>query len=333
MAGTIGLGLLLVVALAMTALFLRYGSLWIQAYMSGADISLGSLIGMSFRQVETNTIVRAKIMIAQAGLDITRRSGVNTSGLEALFLAGGNVVGVVRSIIIANRAGIGLDFDRAAAIDLAGRDILDAVMTTVSPRVIDCPDPQRSGNTTLSAVAKDGVELRIHARVTVRTNLGQLIGGASEETIIARVGQGIISAVGSAEGHMDVMSTPERISKGLLKRGLDSNTAYEIVSIDIAKIDVGQNIGARLNSEQAEADMRTSRAFAEGRRAMAVANEQEMKALSEEMRAEYVLAQASVPTAIANAFRVGQISRQRLTVHPRRDLLAEPRLHVEDNPS
>ena len=238
----------------------HYGAIWFQAYMSGADVSLMSLIGMSFRQVKPRLIVTAKIMGRQAGLNIDRQQGMSTARLEAHFLAGGDVMHVLRAIIAAHRAGIDLDFDRAAAVDLAGRDVLDAVRTSVSPKVIDCPEPQRSGKTTLSAVAKNGVELRVRARVTVRTNLDQLIGGATEETIIARVGQGIVTAIGSARTHMEVMEMPDRISKGVLDRGLDANTAFEIVSIDIADIDVGENIGARLQTDQAEADMRMAQA-------------------------------------------------------------------------
>ena len=220
---------------------------------------------MSFRQVKPSMIVLAKIMGRQAGLNIDRLQGMSTARLEAHFLAGGNVMGVLRAIIAAHRAGIDLDFDRAAAIDLAGRDVLDAVRTSVSPKVIDCPGPQHSGKTTLSAVAKNGVELRSSApRVTVRTNLLQLIGGATEETIIARVGQGIITAIGSARTHMEVMEKPDRISKGVLDRGLDANTAFAIVSIDIADIDVGENIGARLQADQAEADMRMAQGARRG---------------------------------------------------------------------
>ena len=218
---------------------------------------------------------------------------------------------VLRAIIAAHRAGIDLDFDRAAAIDLAGRDVLDAVRTSVSPKVIDCPEPQRSGKTTLSAVAKNGVELRIRARVTVRTNLDQLIGGATEETIIARVGQGIITAIGSSQTHMQVMEMPDRISKSVLARGLDANTAFEIVSIDIADIDVGDNIGARLQSDQAEADTRMARARAEARRAEAIACQQEMKAKVTQSRALLVLAEAEIPAALALAFRAGQLHARR----------------------
>jgi uncharacterized protein YqfA (UPF0365 family) len=200
-----------------------------------------------------------------------------------------------------------LDFDRAAAIDLAGRDILDAVQTSVSPKVIDCPAARRSGSTALSAIARNGVELRIRARVTVRTNLDQLIGGATEDTIIARVGQGIVSAIGSAQRHVDVLEMPDRISKGVLERGLDANTAFEIVSIDIADIDVGENIGARLQSDRADADMRMAQAHAEVRRAEAIACQQKMKAKVAESQAMLVTAEAEIPPALAAAFRAGQL--------------------------
>ena len=233
-------------ALLLVVTLVNYGALWFLAYMSGADVSVMSLIGMSLRQVKPSMIVTAKIMGRQAGLNIDRQEGMSTARLEAHFLAGGDVMRVLRAIIAADRAGIDLEFDRAAAIDLAGRDILDAVRTSVSPKVIDCPESQGGGKTSLSAVAKNGVELLVRARVTVRTNLEQLIGGATEETIIARVCQGIVTAIGSAPTHMNVLEMPERISKGVLDRGLDANTAFEIVSIDIADVDVGQNIGARL---------------------------------------------------------------------------------------
>ncbi|MEX0820015.1 MAG: flotillin-like protein FloA [Pirellulaceae bacterium] len=284
-----------------------YGNIWVQAYMSSADVSLLSLIGMGFRQVNPRVIVAAKIMAAQAGLDISRRHGISTARVEAHFLAGGNVMNVINAIIAAHRAGIDLDFDRAAAIDLAGRDVLDAVRTSVSPRVIDCPDPRRSGKAVLSAIAKDGVELRIRARVTVRTNLEQLIGGATEETVIARVGEGIITSIGSSTTHLEVLENPDRISRAVLDRGLDAHTAFEIVSIDIADIDVGDQIGARLQADQAEADTRVARAMAEQRRAEAVAQEQEMKAKVAENRAALVLAEAEVPQAMAEAFRRGSI--------------------------
>jgi uncharacterized protein YqfA (UPF0365 family) len=285
-----------------------YGSLWVQAYVSGADVRMSSLVGMSLRQVNARTIVTAKIMGAQAGLSIDRQRGMSTSRLEAHSLAGGSVMHVLQAIIAAHRAGIDLDFDRAAAIDLAGRDVLDAVRTSVSPKVIDCPVTQPNARTTLGAIAKNGVELRIRVRVTVRTNLDQLIGGATEETIIARVGQGIISAIGSSNSHMDVLAMPDRISKSVLARGLDANTAFEIVSIDIADIDVGDNIGARLQSEQAEADTRTARARAEARRAQAIAYQHEMKVEVTQNRALLMLAEAKIPPAIAAAFRTGCIN-------------------------
>jgi uncharacterized protein YqfA (UPF0365 family) len=213
----------------------------------------------------------------------------------------------VHAIIAAHRAGIDLDFDRAAAIDLAGRDVVDAVRTSVHPKVIDCPDPRRSGQSTLSAIAKDGVELRVRARVTVRTNLEQLIGGATEETVIARVGESIISAIGSSETHALVLENPDRITRAVLDRGLDAQTAFEIVSIDIADIDVGKNIGAQLQADQAEADTRVARARAEKRRAEAVAQEQEMTAAVADNRARLVLAESEVPLAMADAFRQGNL--------------------------
>ncbi len=279
--------------------------------MSGADVSLLSLIGMSLRQVKPGMIVTAKIMGTQAGLNIDRDGGMSTARLEAHFLAGGDVMNVLRAIIVALRAGIDLDFDRAAAIDLAGRDVLDAVRTSVHPRVIGCPQEGRNGRTALSAVARNGVELLVRARVTVRTNLDQLIGGATEETIIARVGEGIITSIGSSATHMEVLEMPSQISKGVLERGVDANTAFEIVSIDIADIDVGQNIGARLQADQAQADTRVARAFAEQRRAEAMAQQQEMKARVAGNRAMLVRAEAEVPQAMAQAFRAGKIHVQR----------------------
>jgi uncharacterized protein YqfA (UPF0365 family) len=285
----------------------NYGKIWVQAYFSRANVTLLSLIGMSFRRVNKQVIVQGKIMAMQAGIGQEVETGVTTRRLEAHFLAGGDVLKVIRAIIAAHRADIDLDFDRAAAIDLAGRDVLDAVQTSVYPKVIDCPDPKRSGRATLSAIAKNGVELKVRARVTVRTNLEQLIGGATEETIIARVGEGIITAIGAAETHFDVMEKPDKISKAVLDRGLDAQTAFAIVSIDIADIDVGQNIGARLQADQAEADMRVARAKAEERRAMAMAREQEMKAQVSGNRAAVVLAESEVPKAMATAFRKGML--------------------------
>ncbi|MCH2129809.1 MAG: flotillin-like protein FloA [Pirellulaceae bacterium] len=301
-------GLALVVGIVVIGIvFMVYGNLFLQSYMAGADVTLPSLIGMGFRQVNPRLIVKAKIMAAQAGLNISRRTGISTQRVEAHYLAGGNVMGVINAIIAAHRAGIDLDFDRAAAIDLAGRDVLDAVQTSVHPKVIDCPDPHRSGKSTLSAIAKNGVELRIRARVTVRTNLAQLIGGATEETVIARVGESIISSIGSSDSHLAVLENPDMISKAVLARGLDAQTAFEIVSIDIADIDIGQNIGARLQADQAEADTRLARAMAEQRRAEAIAQEQEMKAKVAQNRAQLVLAEAEVPKAMAEAFLNGHL--------------------------
>jgi len=286
-----------------------YGGFYIQAWAANANVKILELIGMSFRRVNSRQIVNAKITVTQAGIGAERDTGITTRRLEAHYLAGGNVNSVVRAIIAAHRADIDLDFDRAAAIDLAGRDVHDAVRTSVDPKVIDCPDAKRSQRTTLSAVAKNGVELKVRARVTVRTNLEQLIGGATEETIIARVGEGIITSIGSAENHLQVMENPDKISKAVLERGLDAQTAFEIVSIDIADIDVGENIGARLQADQAEADMRVARAKAEERRALAMAREQEMKAAVARNRSRVVLAEAEVPLAMAAAFRAGNLER------------------------
>jgi len=297
------------VALVIGSLLVVYFPIYLRAYMSNANVSFFSLIGMSLRRVNSSVIVQAKIMAVQAGIGSEEETGITTRRLEAHYLAEGNVPNVIRAIIAAHRADIDLDFDRAAAIDLAGRDVLDAVRTSVHPKVIDCPDPQRYDKPTLSAIAKNGVELKVRARVTVRTNLEQLIGGATEETIIARVGEGIITAIGSAETHKEVLENPDKISRAVLGRGLDAQTAYEIVSIDIADIDVGDNIGARLQAEQAEADTRVARAKAEERRALALAREQEMKAQVARNRAQVVLAEAEVPLAMAAAFREGNLER------------------------
>ena len=288
--------------------FIRYGKLWFQAYMSVADVSLISLIRMHFTKVNPNVIVQAKVMSAQAGLNISRPNGMTTRRLEAHYLAGGNVMNVIHAIIAAHRAEIPLDFDQAAAIDLAGRDVLDAVQTSVYPKVIDCPDPARSGKTTLSAITKNGIELRVRARVTVRTNIEQLIGGATEDTVIARVGEAIISSIGSAATHFAVLENPDMITRVVLSRGLDAQTAFEIVSIDIGDIDVGENIGARLQSDQAEADTRVARAEAESRRAEAIADEQKMKAKVAMNKSQLVLAEAEVPMAMAEAFKAGRIN-------------------------
>ncbi|MBI4567230.1 MAG: flotillin-like protein FloA [Planctomycetes bacterium] len=289
---------------------LKYLSLWIQAFFSNAHISFFQLIGMGFRKVNQRVIVTSKITLVQAGLNIETRQ------LEAHYLAGGTVAKTERSmppmlvvvpaLIAANRAGIPLDFNLACAIDLAGRDVLDAVRTSVDPKVIDCPDPS-SGKKTIDAVAKNGIQVKAKARVTVRTNIAQLIGGATEETIIARVGEGIVSTIGSANSHEEVLENPDRISKQVLAKGLDAGTAYEILSIDIADVDIGDNIGAKLATDRAEADKRVAQAKAEERRAMAVAREQEMKALIQENRAKVVMAEAEVPKALAQTLREGNL--------------------------
>ena len=294
-------------ALILVAVFLNFGGLWLRAVTSNARVTMLELIGMKLRQVDASMIVDAKVMAMQAGVGTDPETGITTRRLEAHYLAGGDVPRVITAIIAAQRADIDLDFDRAAAIDLAGRDVLEAVRTSVYPKVIDCPSADKSPKTALSAVAKNGVELMVRARVTVRTNLAQLIGGATEETIIARVGEGIITSIGSAANHLEVMENPDRISKAVLQRGLDAHTAFEIVSIDIADIDVGENIGARLQADQAEADTRMAQAFAEQRRANAIALEQEMRAKVAENRAGVLLAQAEVPRAMADAFRQGNL--------------------------
>lgn len=281
-------------------LIFKYGWLYIQALASGANVELLQLIGMTFRRVNARTIVDSRIMAKKAGLDY------DTQQLEAHYLARGNVPNVIRALIAADKAKIKLDFDMACAIDLAGRDVLDAVRTSVNPKVIDCPDPTK-GKQTIDAVAMDGIQLKAKARVTVRANIERLVGGATEETIIARVGEGIVTTIGSAETHKKVLENPDSISKRVLAKGLDSGTAFEILSIDIADIDVGENIGAKLQGAQAEADKRVAQAEAEKRRAMAVARAQEMTALVEENRAKVVLAEAEIPKAISQAFREGNL--------------------------
>ncbi|MBL9164902.1 MAG: flotillin-like protein FloA [Planctomycetaceae bacterium] len=295
----------LVFMLVFLAVFTRFARLWVQSVMTGAGIGMLDLIRMWFRKVNPTVITRTKIMAVQAGLD--EEEEISTKALEAHYMAGGNVPLVIRSMIAARKAKIiDLSFRRATAIDLAGRNILEAVQTSVYPRVIDCP-PQTGKRMTLDAVAKNGIQLKVKARVTVRANLDQLIGGATEETIVARVGEGIVSAIGSAETHAEVLANPDRISRAVLARKLDSQTAFEIVSIDIADIDVGDNIGARLQADQAEADTRVARAQAEGRRAMAVSQEQEYLAGIEENRAKLVEAEAEIPKAMADAFRSGKL--------------------------
>jgi uncharacterized protein YqfA (UPF0365 family) len=300
----LGIGFICLFLFICLAIFLRFFPLWIQSKMAGAGVGILHLIGMTFRKVNPEVILRGRIMVVQAGLDDRI---ITTKSLEAHYLAGGNVLAVVKAMIAASKAKLSdLDYRLATAIDLAGRNVLEAVQTSVYPKVIDCPATNK-GRITLDGVAKNGIQLKVKARVTVRTNLKQLIGGATEDTIIARVGEGIISAIGSAETHGQVLENPDRISKAVLERRLDSETAFEIVSIDIADIDVGENIGARLQADQAEADTRVARARAEGRRALAVAAEQENVAKMEESRAKVVAAEAEVPKAIAEAISTGKL--------------------------
>jgi uncharacterized protein YqfA (UPF0365 family) len=296
------LGFGALVVLAAMIVIAKYFDIWVRAFFSRARVSLPNLILMSLRKVNPRLIVDCKIMAVQAGL-----KGISTQGLEAHYLAGGNVRRVIQALIVAHRANITLDWETASAIDLAGRNVLEAVQTSVDPKVIDCPNPKLTGRTTLDGVAKDGIQLKAKARVTVRTNLAQLIGGATEETVIARVGEGIVSAIGSSTTHKEVLANPMLIAKTVLAKSLDSQTAFEIVSIDIADIDVGTNIGARLQADQAEADMRVARAKAEERRAQAVATEQEMKALTAENRAMVVLAEAAVPQSVGAAYLKGTL--------------------------
>ena len=299
-----GVLVLAIIGLIIFLVFMRYFRLWIQSKTTGASIGIWDLVGMTFRKVNSDVIVRNKITAVQAG--ISDADGVTSKGLEAHYLAGGNVPLVIRALVAARKAKFDLDFKLAAAIDLAGRNVLEAVQTSVYPKVIDCPS-RSSGRETLDGIAQNGIQMKVKARVTVRANLKQLIGGATEETIIARVGEGIVSALGSAKSHSEVLATPDRISKTVLGRRLDAQTAFEIVSIDIGEVSVGENIGARLQADQAEADMRMARAKAEGRRAMAVAEEQEYIAAIEENRAKVVQAEAEVPRAIAEAFRSGAL--------------------------
>lgn len=294
----------LVLGLFFLAVLARYFGLWIQCKFTGAGIGLFDLFMMSLRKVNPSVIAQTKIMAIQARL--TDDYPITTRALEAHYLARGNVQNVIRALIAAHRANIKLDWQTAQAIDLAGRDVLEAVQTSVYPKVIDCPDPRKT-DAALSAVAGDGIELRARARVTVRTNLDQLIGGATEETVIARVGQGIVSAIGSTPSYKIVLENPDMISRTVLDLGLEAQTAFEIVSIDIADIDVGDNVGARLQADQAEADVRVAQARAEQRRAEFAAKEQEMIAEIQANRAKVVLAEAGVPKAIAEAIRSGKM--------------------------
>ncbi|RME41146.1 MAG: UPF0365 family protein [Planctomycetota bacterium] len=298
---TIILIVLAIVVIVMLFVIAQFFRLWLQAFMSNAGVSLFDLIGMRLRKVDPTIIVLSKIQLVKAAIH-----EVSVNDLESHYLAGGRVPNVSRAMIAANRANLDLDWKKACAIDLAGRDILDAINTSVNPKVIDCPS-RESGKNTVDAVAKDGIQLKAKARVTVRTNIRQLIGGATEETIIARVGEAIVSAIGSAESHKEVLENPDLITKAVLAKGLDSGTAFEILSIDIADVDVGQNIGAKLQADQAEADKRRFQAEAEKRRAMAIAQAAENRAKVEQNRALVVLAEAEVPKAIAEAFRSGNL--------------------------
>jgi uncharacterized protein YqfA (UPF0365 family) len=281
-------------------IFFSFLRLWVQCLLTDAKISIWDLVGMKLRNVDYSLIVRQKIALVQANVKVATRE------LEAHYLSRGNVPKTATAVIAAHKAGMDLPWRTAAAIDLAGRDILDAVKTSVNPKVIDCPDPSK-GRLTLDGVCRNGIQLRAKARVTVRTKLDRLVGGATEETIIARVGEGIVKAIGSAEHHTEVLANPNLISQAVLKNSLDSQTAFEIVSIDVADVDVGENIGAKLQADQAAADLRVAQARAERRRAAAVAREQKMRALVEENRAKVVQAEAEVPLAIAQAFRSGQL--------------------------
>jgi len=282
-----------IIGLVLFYLIFSYLALWLQALVSGAKVGLLNMIFMRFRKVPPKMIVESKIMAVKAGIKIS------TDDLESHFLAGGNVIRVVQALIAADKANIELTFNRAVAIDLAGRDVLEAVQMSVNPKVIETP--------LVAAMAKNGIQLKAIARVTVRANIDRLVGGAGTKTILARVGEGIVTTIGSANTHKEVLENPESISETILKKGLDAGTAYEILSIDIADVDVGKNIGAELETDRAEADKKIAQAKAEEKRAMAFAQEQEMKARVQEMRAKVVEAEAQVPLAMAEAFRSGNL--------------------------
>ncbi|MSR66602.1 MAG: UPF0365 family protein [Pedosphaera sp.] len=300
-------GLLAIAGLVSIIFFfiiINFFTIWVRALFNKAHVGFFELIGLKLRGVPVGMIVDARITSTKAGLERT------VDELSTHHVAGGNVIMVIQALIGAQKAGIELSYDRACAIDLStkgtSKTVLEAVQTSVNPKVIDCPAPN-TGRSTIDAVAKDGIGLKVRARVTVRTNLSRFVGGATEETIIARVGEGIVTTIGSANSYKDVLETPDRISKTVLAKGLDANTAFEILSVDIADIDVGENVAAKLQAEQAESNKLVSQAEAEGRRAAAVATEQEMKARVQEMRAKLVEAEALVPQAIAEAFRSGNL--------------------------
>nr|WP_034552605.1 flotillin-like protein FloA [Carnobacterium funditum] len=293
--GLIGIGMIAIIVIIILSMFFRFVpvGLWVTAYFSGVKVSIGTLVGMRLRRVAPQNIIRPLIKATKAGLDI------NINELEAHYLAGGDINQVIDALIAAQRANINLVFKQAAAIDLAGRNVFEAVQVSVNPKVIETP--------VIAAMAMNGIEVKARAKVTVRANIERLVGGAGEETIIARVGEGIVTTVGSAEKHTDVLENPDSISKMILKKGLDSGTAFEILSIDIADIDVGRNIGASLQMEQAEADKNIAQAKAEERRSMAIAQEQEMIAEVQKMRARVVEAEAEVPLAMAEALKSGNL--------------------------
>jgi uncharacterized protein YqfA (UPF0365 family) len=297
-------GLAVVLGLVLLIVLFNFFGIWLRAKVADAPVSFASLIGMRLRRVPLGMIVDSRITAVKAGIPL------NADELEAHYLAGGSVDSVVLALIAADKAGIKLDFNRACAIDLAikgtSKTVLEAVRTSINPKVIDCPAPG-SGRLTIDAVARDGIGVKVKARVTVRSNLDRFVGGATEETIIARVGEGIVTSIGSALSYKDVLENPDRISKTVLQKGLDSGTAFEILSVDIADIDVGENVGAKLQGEQAEADKVVAQAKAEVRRAAAVALEGEMRAKTQEMRAKVVEAEAQVPQAMAEAFRSGNL--------------------------
>lgn len=292
--------ILAIIAIIILSIAGKFISLWFQAFVSGIPIPLFNILGMSLRKIPPRIIVNARINSYKAGL-----KEISVADLETHYMAGGNVINVVQAMIAAQKANIPLDWRQATAIDLAGRDILKAVQTSVNPKVIDCPERTQSEH--ITGVAKDGVQLLVRARVTVRTNIRQLVGGATEETIIARVGEGIVNAIGASDTHSDVLAAPQRISKLVLEKGLDAQTAFEILSIDIADIALGENIGAKLRADKAESDKRIAQAKAEERRAMAVAAEQENIAQVKAMQAKVVEAEAQIPMAIADAFRKGNL--------------------------
>ncbi len=297
-------GLALVIGLVLLIVLFNFFGIWLRAKIADAPVSFARLVGMRLRRVPVGMIVDSRVTAVKAGIPL------DTDELEAHYLAGGSVDAVVLALIAAGKAGIKLDFNRACAIDLAikgtSKTVLEAVRTSINPKVIDCPAPG-SGRSTIDAVARDGIGVKVKARVTVRSNLDRFVGGATEETIIARVGEGIVTSIGSALSYKDVLENPDRISKTVLDKGLDSGTAFEILSVDIADVDVGENVGAKLQSEQAEADKVVAQARAEVRRAAAVALEGEMRAKTQEMRAKVVEAEAQVPLAMAEAFRNGNM--------------------------